>query len=251
MPGIRILTISISRSIAGWSIQWKSALRFKRVVQLARAVGGQDHSRLATRADGADLGNRDLKVREHLEQERLELLVGPVDLVDQENDGLVAVDRLEQRPADQELGPEQLVLGHRSLLRRADVQQLARVVPLVDGVRDVEAFVALEPDQARAGRRRERLGGLGLADTCLSLEQQRLLERERQEQGGRKAAVRQVVRFPERDLELVDRAEPAHRLRVDERAASRGVEPGSRRRLRAARPPARPIARGSRARRAR
>ena len=37
------------------------------------------------RADRPELGHRDLEVREHLEQERLELLVGAVDLVDQEH----------------------------------------------------------------------------------------------------------------------------------------------------------------------
>ena len=113
------------------------------VMELARPVGREDHCRLAAGADGAELGNRDLEVGEHLEEKCFELLVGPVDLVDQEHDGLVGVDRLEQRPPDQELGPEQLVLGHGSLLRRADVQQLAGVVPLVDRVRDIEPLVAL------------------------------------------------------------------------------------------------------------
>ena len=119
----------------------------ERVVQLARAVRGEDHGRLPPRADGAELGDRDLEVREHLEQERLELLVRAVDLVDEEHDGLVRVDRLEERSADEELGPEELLLGHRALLRGADVEELTRVVPLVDGVRDVEALVALEADQ--------------------------------------------------------------------------------------------------------
>ena len=70
------------------------------------------------------------------------------------------------------------------------MEQLAGVVPLVDGVRDVEAFVALQPDQARAGRDRERLRGLGLADAGLALEQERLLEREREEERRRQPAVR-------------------------------------------------------------
>ena len=140
------------------------AAPLERVVQLAGAVRGQDHARPARRRDRPDLGDRDLEVGEHLEQERLELLVGAVDLVDQQHDRLRALDRLEQRPADQELGPEELLLGDRPLLRRADVQQLPRVVPLVDGVRDVEALVALEPDQPRGQRRGERLRRLGLAD---------------------------------------------------------------------------------------
>ena len=186
----------------------------QRVVQLARAVRGEDHRRLATGANRAELGDRDLEVGEHLEQERLELLVGPVDLVDQQHDRLVGVDRLEQRPADQELGPEELVLRHGALLRGADVQQLARVVPLVDGVRDVEALVALQPDQPGAGRDGERLGGLRLADARLALEQQRLLEREREEERRREAPVGQVVGRPKRRLEVVDGAERAHDRRA-------------------------------------
>ena len=203
-PDLDDLDLAVDRRVAD-PVEERAALQ--RVVELARPVGGEDHGRLAAGADRAELGDRDLEVGEHLEQEGLELLVGAVDLVDQEHDGLVGVDRLEQRPADQELGPEQLVLGDGSLLRGADVQQLARVVPLVDGVRDVEPLVALQPDQPRAGRGRERLRGLGLADARLALEQQRLLEREREEERGREAAVGQVVRRPERRLELVDRAE--------------------------------------------
>ena len=121
----------------------------ERVVQLARAVRRQDDRGYAACADRPELGDRDLEVRQDLQQERLELLVGTVDLVDQEHDLLVGVDRLEQRPPDQELGAEELVLGDGSLLRGADVEELPRVVPLVDGVRDVEALVALEPDQPR------------------------------------------------------------------------------------------------------
>ena len=153
MPGIRILTISISRSIDGWSIQWKRPRRFSASCSSRVRLEVRIDRRLATGADRAELRDRDLEVGEHLEQERLELLVGAVDLVDQQHDGLVGVDRLEQRPTDQELGPEQLVLGDRALLRGTDVQQLARVVPLVDGVRDVEPLVALEADQPGASSR--------------------------------------------------------------------------------------------------
>ena len=58
----------------------------QRVVQLPGSVRGKDHRRLASRADGPELGDRDLEVREDLQQERLELLVGAVDLVDEEDD---------------------------------------------------------------------------------------------------------------------------------------------------------------------
>ena len=153
---------------------------------------------LPPRTDRPELGDRDLEVREHLEQERLELLVGAVDLVDEEHDRLVGVDRLEQRPADEELGPEELLLRDRALLRGADVEELARVVPLVDGVRDVEALVALQPDQPRGERRRERLRRLGLPHARLALEQHRLLEREREEERRREPAIGQVVGLAQR-----------------------------------------------------
>ena len=87
------------------------------VVQLTGAVRREDHGGAPAGADRAELGDRDLEVGEHLEQEGLELLVGAVDLVDQQHDRLVGVDRLEQRAADEEFGAEELVLGDGSLLR--------------------------------------------------------------------------------------------------------------------------------------
>jgi hypothetical protein len=97
--------------------------------------------------------------------------------------GPVGVDRVEQRAADEELGAEELLLVHRALLRGADVQELAGVVPLVDGVRDVQALVALQADQAGARGPRERLGGLRLAHAGLALQEERLLDRQGEEEG--------------------------------------------------------------------
>ena len=53
---------------------------------------------------GAELRDRDLEFGEQLEQEALEFLVGAVDLVDQQDGRPRAqrVDRLQQRPLDQE-----------------------------------------------------------------------------------------------------------------------------------------------------
>ena len=133
----------------------EEAAPLERVVQLARAVRGQDHGRAAARADRADLRDRDLEVREHLEQERFELVVGAVDLVDQQHDRLRrSRSPRSSGPPDQELGAEELLLGHRPLLRGADVEELARVVPLVHRVCDVEALVALQADQPRERRAR-------------------------------------------------------------------------------------------------
>ena len=103
------------------------------------------------RRDRAQLRDRDREVGEELEQERLELVVGAVDLVDQQHDLLVGLERLEQRPPQQELAAEELARGGAGL-GRADREQLALVVPVVDRVVEVDALVALQPDQARAER---------------------------------------------------------------------------------------------------
>ena len=81
------------------------AAPLERVVQLARAVRGQDHDRALLGGDRADLGDRDLEVGEQLEQEGLELAVGAVDLVDQQHGrhDVVVLDRVEQRPPHQEV----------------------------------------------------------------------------------------------------------------------------------------------------
>jgi hypothetical protein len=106
--------------------------------------------------------------------------------------GGIGFERLQQRAAEQELAAEQLArLG--TGLRRPDREQLAPVVPVVDGVVEVDALVALQPDQLGAGGGRERPCDLGLADPRLALEQQRLLERRGEEDGGGEAPVREIA----------------------------------------------------------
>ena len=61
------------------------AATLQRVVDLTGPVGGQDHDGRDRRPHRAELGDRHLVGREHLEQERLELVVGPVDLVDEQH----------------------------------------------------------------------------------------------------------------------------------------------------------------------
>ena len=83
------------------------------VVHVAGAVRGDDHDRRRRRRENVpQLGNRDLVVGEHLEQERLELVVGPVDLVDQQDRRrpLAVVDGPQQRAAHEEALGVQLVL---------------------------------------------------------------------------------------------------------------------------------------------
>ena len=65
------------------------AAPLQRVRQLARAVRGQHHVRAVLGLHRAQLGNGHLEVREHLEQEGLELLVRAIHLVDQQDRRLV------------------------------------------------------------------------------------------------------------------------------------------------------------------
>ena len=102
--GTRALTIASSFSNDGIGNPLIQAAALQRVVHFARAVRREDHERRFGCADRAELGNRDLKFGEQLEQVALELLVGAIDLVDQQNGGPRArrIDRLQQRPLDQE-----------------------------------------------------------------------------------------------------------------------------------------------------
>src|SRR5437867_1859911 len=74
-------------------------------------------------------------------------------------------------------------------------------------MRDVEPLVALQADQSRRCRLGKCFGRLGLADTRLTLEEQWLLECEREVERGREPPLGQVLRAPEAGLQLVDRLE--------------------------------------------
>ena len=167
------------------------------VVQVAGAVRREDDDGRHLRAQGADLRHGDRRLREHLEEEGLELLVGAVHLVDQQHGGLRAgmLERLQQRPLDEVLaGEERLLLQARALgLGHPDAEQLARVVPLVEGLGRIDALEALQPDERRAQHAGQRLGGLGLADARLALEQQRLGKPHGAEQRRGQALLGEVV----------------------------------------------------------
>ena len=208
-------------------------------MDVARAVGRDDDDRRLRRAERAELGHRDRVVGEDLEQERLELVVGPVDLVDEEHrrgDGAerlrLVADRSEQRALDEEALRVELVLDDLLAggLDRAQVEQLAGVVPLVDGLPGVDALVALQPHQLAAGPAREHLGHLGLADARLAFEQQRALEPQGEEHRGGEPLVGEVLVLGERGADVVDRLHhhPAYRegtagLPGDTRASARAI----------------------------
>ena len=77
--------ISSSRSAVGIIDPVIEAAPLQRVVDLARAVGGDDDDRRLLRLDRADLRDRDLEIGQHFEQIGLERLVGAVELVDQQH----------------------------------------------------------------------------------------------------------------------------------------------------------------------
>ncbi len=88
---------------------------------------------------------------------------------------------------------------------QADLEDLPRVVPLVDRALEIEALVALEPDQRAIEHRGQHLGDLGLADAGLALEEERLAETQREEHRGGETAIRHVVRGPQPLRDFVDR----------------------------------------------
>jgi hypothetical protein len=150
----------------------------------------------------AELGDRDLEVRQGLEQERLELVVGAIDLVDEQHDRPLVLERLEQRAAQQEAPREQLALVDAAL-RRAQREKLARVVPVVQRLVHVDALVALQADEPRAAGSGDRLRDLGLADARLALDEQRQPQVGREEQRRRQGAVGEVVLLCQRLADCV------------------------------------------------
>ena len=91
------------------------AATLQRIVEVAGAVRGQHDDRWILGALRAELGDRDRRLGEQLEQERLELVVGAVDLVDEQDrrarSGMPQ--RAQQRPFDEELGREQVDIVER------------------------------------------------------------------------------------------------------------------------------------------
>ena len=180
-------------------------------MHLARPIRREDDERRLARAHGAELGDRDLKFREQFEQISFELLVGAIDLVDEEHGRTRSrrVDRLQQRPLDQKRFAVQLATGARAVdraggLEDAQLEELPRVVPLVHGVRDVETLIALESDEIGTERRGNGAGERGLADAGFALEEQRTPETESQEQRDREPSIGDVMLCGERPLEIRD-----------------------------------------------
>src|SRR6202020_760366 len=89
------------------------AAALDRIMEIAGAVRRQHDDWRMCRADRAELGDRDRGLAEQLEQERLEIVVGAVDLVDQQyrRPRPWVLECLQQRAADQVLGAEKGAVG--------------------------------------------------------------------------------------------------------------------------------------------
>jgi hypothetical protein len=107
------------------------------------------------------------------------------------------------------------------------MQQLARVVPVVQRVVEVDSLVALEADEPRTRGAGERLGNLCLADARLALEQQRLLQgggqvdRSREARVGEIPLARQGLSYSYGAVETQELAASSSARRVSTRARCR------------------------------
>src|SRR2546427_2522151 len=195
---------------------------FESVGELPGVVRRQDDERDVLGPHRSELGHRHLEVREHLEQERLELGLGLVDFVDEQDDRLLGQDRREERRRREEAEREERVfltrdLRHRVGQRRrvgdqlADpvaqelrVEELFGVLPLVERLAFVEPLVALQADERARRHLGQRFCQLGLAHTGRPLDQYRTAHARGQEHDGGHAAARDVARVPEPLLDFLD-----------------------------------------------
>jgi hypothetical protein len=87
----------------------------------------------------------------------------------------------------------------------AQVQDLAREVPVVERLGGVEALVALQANEMRAGGLRERAGERGLAHAGVALEKQRAAQSKRKVAGRGQAVVGQISGGREKRRQVLGR----------------------------------------------
>ena len=86
----------------------------------------------------------------------------------------------------------------------AQLEKLSRVVPLVERVAHVEAFVALKANQIGVEHGGHRGGEGGLADTRLAFDEQRPFQAQGEKHRDREPGIRHVVLGGEALLEVGD-----------------------------------------------
>ena len=152
--------------------------------EFTRVVRRQENEGDLTGGDRAQLGDRHLVVREDLQQQRLGLDLDAVDLVDEQNDGVLGSNRLEEGPRQEEIVAEDILLDSVPVgaLRfglatgRLDAKQLFLVVPLIQSAGLIQPLVALKADEPRSGDLGDGLGELRLAGSGRTLDQDGLAQ---------------------------------------------------------------------------
>jgi hypothetical protein len=118
------------------------------------------------------------------------------------------VDGLQQRALVEEAFAEQLgaqrVARDAFLFRQPDLHHLAAVVPFIGGAGQVQAFVALQPDQVTPQHRGQRARDLGLAGAGFAFQEQRALQLQRQVDHRGQLAVCHVVLGQQQGRRVVD-----------------------------------------------
>jgi hypothetical protein len=110
------------------------AAPLERVTEIARVVRGQHDQRRNDRGERSEFGDRNRVVGENLEQERFELLIGLVDLVDEQHGAVRLAQRAQQRPRLEERFGERTLrrcrraspATHRGRRRRAATRRACR-----------------------------------------------------------------------------------------------------------------------------
>ena len=161
------------------------AAALERIVHIARAVGSEDDNWWRGCAVRAQFWDGDLKIGQHFKQVGLKFVVGAVDFVDQQHGRSSAiVDCAKQRALNQETLVVQFAFqgvgifcsGFTACLGGTKMQQLARIVPVVYGLRSVNSFVALQTNQLAAGHCRNHFCKFGFAYAGFALKQQRSMQ---------------------------------------------------------------------------
>ena len=120
-------------------------------MQIPCAIRCQDNNWGERRFDRAYLWNGDGVLREHFEEEGFEFLVRTVHFIDEKDRGPWpwVFDCLQQGALDEVVPPKERRLVHARALRFrvSNAEQLAGVVPLVQSLRSIDAFEALESDE--------------------------------------------------------------------------------------------------------
>src|SRR5664279_2200986 len=107
-----------------------AATAFQGVVHVSGSVARQDHDRRFNRGDPPDLGDRDGELSQQLEQERFELVVGPVDLVEKKYRTSRGTECPQKGSLDKEVVAEDIIDDGIGIarFRGTDPEQLLRIV---------------------------------------------------------------------------------------------------------------------------